>query len=167
MACGGRDGDRTGGGTDAGGTPDTGAGDAMVADDASTGDAGGDTDAGPMCRDYPIVPYDTRPCSAETKACIEACTEPTCVDACIAADPARQCQDCVNRALISCFNRNGCGEGWNCMTECIQTNGCPMSPDYDACVRMHCAELEDAYYACIDANFDGPCPMRFVDCLPE
>lgn len=128
-------------------------------------DAG--ADAGPMCAEDLVEPYTTRPCSAATKTCIEACTEPSCFDTCVDSDPVRACRDCVNRAFISCFNRNGCQPMWNCYRACIREN-CTMAPDVVACIDEHCREAEQTYYDCIDAAFDtSPCPGRYVDCLPE
>lgn len=139
--------------------------------DAATGtDAGPDAvivDAGPMCEEELVVPYTTRPCSADTKACVEACTEPTCVDACLASDPSTSCTDCVNRALISCFNRNGCQPQWNCYRACSREN-CTGVPDVGACLDMHCVEPEQAFYDCVDSIFEtSACPSRYADCLPE
>ena len=152
-----------GGATDAGPSVDAGGG----TDAGETVADSGPPDAGPTCEEELVVPYTTRPCSADTRACAEACTEPTCVDGCLASDPSSACTDCTNRAVIACFNRNGCQPQWDCYRACTRAH-CMGAPDVGACLDMHCMEPEQAYYDCIDLAFaDSACPGRYVDCLPE
>jgi hypothetical protein len=126
-------------------------------------DAASADDAGPGCVESIVLPHaGPPPCSAATRSCVDACTASGCPVDCIEADPAPQCSDCADRALVSCINRNGCQDAWDCYVECIGRCG-----GADACISAMCADVEDAWNACSDAlGPESVCLTRYVDCLP-
>jgi len=162
VACGGRDRSVA---SDAG-APATDAGPADGAEDASPPDDAGssDIDAGPTCEEDIVTPYAGQPCSSETRACVEACTTgSSCIDGCLARDPSPLCNLCVERAIVSCYNRNGCQASWSCFRACVQFY-CAGMPG--SCIDEHCAAEDDAWYECTVALGPDPCASRYLDCLP-
>ena len=119
-----------------------------------------------MCAPMVVEPYLTIPCSTATRTCIDGCTTGDCLDACIGADPSPMCRDCTNRALVSCFNRNGCQPQWDCYIGCTMSL-CGGVPDPDSCIEAMCLEVEDAWYLCTEEmGPESPCLTRYLDCLP-
>jgi hypothetical protein len=149
------------------------ANDAAVPGDASTADAGADAavpDAGAldaavsMCAEDLRSPYTGPiPCNTTTRDCAMGCDDARCAEACFAADPSPSCIQCWDVNQLSCWNRNGCQEQWNCVSECI-TEHCPT---FDvACIGEQCGTEDQAYADCFEP-LRMMCLERTIECLPD
>lgn len=141
--------------------------DASARDAAPASDAGldaGASDAGPSCREEIVPPYvGPIPCSMATRSCVDACADGDCLFRCLEADPSAPCQDCLDRATVTCVNRNGCQPQWNCFRQCIVDN-CPVPTD--ACITMNCTEPENAWNTCAGGEPLRVCGTAYEECLP-
>lgn len=119
------------------------------------------SDCGPCtsCRSNPVPRYPGIACSSTTRTCAEACTDGTCINDCLMADPSPDCFACVQQNLVSCFNAAGCQSDWDCYTTCYEDAGCTGGAACTACA----SELE-AYNSCVD-SVSGSC-TDWVSCLP-
>jgi hypothetical protein len=154
---------RADGGADADSESDPDASSEDAADDGGGSDAAEETDAAPECPEVIITPIEGRPCDTEMRDCVAMCEDSACLDSCVGMATGT-CKDCMDRALISCINRNGCQELWDCNTACIRTH-CPGDRS-DECREMHCATEDEALGECIDATLSA-CGTRYLDCIPE
>jgi hypothetical protein len=138
--------------------------------DAAPSDAAVDAgdvvlDAGPSCREELVPPFvGAAPCSMATKDCIDACADGDCVGGCLDADPSAACQQCHQRGLVGCINRNGCQAQWNCYRACIVEH-CPVPSGM--CIETNCLEPEDAWNDCADGEPLRVCGTSYEACLPE
>lgn len=150
LGCGGEE------GMDAG-PADAGAGDAGALD------AGVDA-AAPMCDEHIVDPYaGAPPCSVGTRECARACPDLGCAKDCVDADPATACGDCWAFNTQSCWNRNGCQDEWNCLSQCLLAS-CPGGITTE-CLTVTCGAQDMAYADCFEP-LRMMCGMRGADCFP-
>lgn len=141
------------------------------ADDAgrdSANDGGSDLDAGsdggPMCEEDLRSPYTGPvPCSVETRDCAAACETRDCAEDCFLADENAACIGCWDVNQLSCWNRNGCQDEFNCLSTCIRTE-CPSADP--TCIGDRCSAEDIVYAACFEPFFTT-CLERTIACLPE
>lgn len=143
----------------------------MLMDSGPRTDSGGmtGTDAGGMreCESM-FMPYPTEAgmrCSAETRTCIQGCTDPAtanmCINTCIDADTTTpvmtmsgltiDCGFCIAYNQFYCLDSMGCHAqvaAYNC---CIEDNGCMDQ----ACVNTNCAPQISALNSCFMSTAPG------------
>ncbi len=132
-------------------------------DAAAAADAGTDA-AGPTCAEDLRAPFaGPAPCSVATADCAAACSTASCAEDCFLADPSANCIGCWDANQLACWNRNGCQDEWNCISECIQTS-CTLPPTAE-CIGMNCGAEDLAYADCFEP-LRMMCLERTIDCLP-
>lgn len=132
---------------------------------ASDSGAASGFDAGmPAACATDIVPAPTTAaCAAATGTCLDACTDATCFDTCLASDPGMgECALCLDDAFLSCANAAGCQAQWDALMCCIDTCADPSS---EACFTTTCAAQASAYDACASTQ-EATCGASGAVCFP-
>ncbi len=116
------------------------------------------------CPTNTVSTITTQYCSDDTQACVEGCSDGTCILSCLESDASPDCMTCANINIIACINRNGCQEEWNCFNACVEDN-CPEG-SASTCVDTYCSTENDAYNDCSDTVPDSAgCGTEWTPCV--
>lgn len=148
---------------------------------SSPADGGSDTDAGATVMDagiracsaaLPTLPAAQLPrCSAETGACIAACMDQDCFDACVAADDTPpgsfldtevDCETCIDVNPLACSSNMSCASTWSTWNCCLDE--CDMAGNSAEVCDTMCEAEASAFFECFEANL-AECRAAYAACF--